>query len=334
MSARATLLSIALLAVSSSAQDSQTPDVQVRAQALLQHARKLSDIRSPGAPAFRLKATFSFVGDNLDTVQGTYTETWVSDSQWRRETVIGDQRYIDVGVLNKHWLVFPDAFPRQANKLATVMAFLPPASLDLVFDSVNERTAADLTADCAFAKPAMDNFRFAFCFEKKTGLLLEKVFPEKRPQNLLSLSCEYGKFQKFGNYTFPREINCFEDRHKSITATVVELSIASPVDPALFDPPPGAIQLGYCSTKTIPPARYANAIMPPWVDPENVVWLEVWFVVDEKGKPQDLRVLRTVDKHTHENAWNTVQSWRFKPGTCDGKPMPMPLTLEIPSAPH
>jgi Gram-negative bacterial TonB protein C-terminal len=203
-----------------------------------------------------------------------------------------------------------------------------------VFDSIKERAAADVTADCAFTRPLTDNVRFAFCFEKESGVLLEKVFPEKRPQNLLNLSCEYGRFQKFGDYIFPREVDCLEDRHKSITATVVELSIEHPIDPALFDPPPGAIQLGHCSTKVIPPARYVNGIMSPWLDPEDVAWLSVWLVVDEKGKPQDLRVLRTADKHAHENAWNTIRNWHFKPGTCDGKPMPMPLTLEIPSTPH
>src|SRR5271168_5453503 len=121
-------------------------DVQPRAQALLQRARQLSDIRTPGSPAFRLKATFSFVGDDLDTVRGNYTETWFSGSQWRRETVIGDQHYIEIHTSDKHWLIFPEGFPVRGNKLATLMAPLPPASLDLVFESVSERRNGDVTA--------------------------------------------------------------------------------------------------------------------------------------------------------------------------------------------
>ena len=57
------------------------------------------------------------LGDNLDPVEGTYKETWVSDSQWRRETVIGNPRQIDVGGSDMHWLASSDDFPEQANAL-------------------------------------------------------------------------------------------------------------------------------------------------------------------------------------------------------------------------
>lgn len=93
-------------------------DVQARAEAMLQRARQLSDIRSPSAPAFRLKATFSFVGDDLATVQGTYTEIRVSQSQWRREIVVGDLRQVDIGGVGKHWILHPDGFPSHAQKRA------------------------------------------------------------------------------------------------------------------------------------------------------------------------------------------------------------------------
>jgi hypothetical protein len=64
-------------------------DEQSNAQGLLERARNLSDIRSPSAPVFRLKATFTAITRDLATSDGTYTETWVSNTQWRRETVVG-----------------------------------------------------------------------------------------------------------------------------------------------------------------------------------------------------------------------------------------------------
>jgi hypothetical protein len=51
-------------------------DVQKAADAMLGRARQLSDIRSPNSPGFRLDVTFSFVGRDLETSQGTYTEVW------------------------------------------------------------------------------------------------------------------------------------------------------------------------------------------------------------------------------------------------------------------
>jgi hypothetical protein len=341
MPACATLVSVVLrtmLAVSLFGQEKgpapQKSEIQTRAEALLERARHLSDIRAEAAPAFRLKANFSFVGDDLETVQGTYTETWVSDSQWRRETVIGNLRYVEIGGSDKHWLLYPDGFPTQANKLPSLMAVLPSGAPDLVFASVSEHRTPGMTAECAFTKPMVENRQFAFCFEKQSGALLEKVLPEKRPRNVVSFSCEYGTFRKVGGYFFPREVACFEDRHKAISANVVELSIEPPMDPALFDAPAGAIELGRCSGKTSAPALSISEIMYPGLDLDRVAWLRVWLVVDGKGRPQNLRVLRSTGKGSHEKALNTVRGWRFNPGTCDGKPMPMPLTMEIPSTPR
>src|SRR5579863_49295 len=188
-------------------------NVEARAQALLQHSRQLSDIRSAGAPAFRLKATFSFTGDDLEQTHGTYTETWISSSQWRRETVIGELHYIDIASADKRWLVYPDRFPTQTEHLPGLMTLTPPTSLELDFTDIRESTSGDLNVECAYSKPILPNRQSVFCFEKHSGLLLEKAFPEKRPRNVVMFSCQYGTFRRFGEYGFLREVECFEDRH-------------------------------------------------------------------------------------------------------------------------
>ena len=300
---------------------------------MLQRALQLSDIRASDAPAFRLKANFSFIDDNLDTVQGTYTETWVSASQWRREILIKELRQIAVGGPGNHWLLYPEGFPIKAFNLPTMMAVIPPASLQLEFASISEHIVPGFTAECAYTKPIIDGRPFVFCFEKKSGVLLEKISPEKRPRNMVSFSCEYGSFRPFGGYAFPRDVLCLEDRHKIISATVVELSIEPPLDPALFTPPPGAIELGQCSGKAVPPASSGYEIGFPGLDLDRMAWLRIWFVVDAKGKPQNVRILRPINARSYESALKTVQSWHFKPGTCDGKPMQMQMTMEIPATP-
>ncbi|HET6179493.1 MAG TPA: energy transducer TonB [Candidatus Sulfotelmatobacter sp.] len=312
---------------------SSAQEVQARAEAMLVHARQLSDIRSPGAPAFRLQATFSFLGDNLEPVQGTYTETWFSDLQWRRETVIGDSRHIEIAGSTKYWRVYPDGFPAQAIRLPALMTFLPPASLQLSFASISEHATPSVIAECAYSRPVAQNQSFVFCFEKKSGVLLEKTLPEKRPRNVVSFSCEYGSFRKFGNYEFPHEVVCLEDRHKTISADIVDLSIEPPMDPALFTPPADAIELDRCFGKTVRPTLSDFDLMIPDVDLDRVAWITVWFVVDTKGRPQDLRILRSISKGSHEKALDKVRNSRFNPGTCDGKPIAMVTSLEIPSTP-
>jgi hypothetical protein len=301
---------------------------------MLQQSRRLSDIRSEGAPAFLLTSTFSFVGDNLEKTQGTYTEIWVSDSQWRRETLIGEFRYVEVSNAGKHWLLYPDGFPLQAQKLPTLMAVLPPAALALDFAVIREHAAPGVVAECAYSRPVIQNFQFVLCFDKKNAVLLEKVFPEKRPRNVVNFSCEYGTFRKFGEYSFPREVVCFDDRHKTISANVVELTIGPRLDPAMFNPPSGSIELDQCRGKTVTPILSRSEVRFPGLDLDSVAWIQVWFVVDAQGKPQNLKILKSMDKASHERALNSVRSWRFKPGTCDGKPVPMQMTIEIPSTPR
>ena len=240
---------LACLSLASAAQD-----IQARAEVLLQHARQLSDIRSANAPAFQLKASFSFTGEDLEDVQGTFTETWVSNSQWRRETVAGNLQKIEVGGLGKHWLLEPDGFPEPANRLISAMASPPAPGAGFAVESITEREMRGVTTECIESKSKVSDLPSAYCFEKKTGMLLEKVSPETRPVNVVSFRCEYGGFRKFGDYWFPRQIRCFADRHKNVSAEVVDLSHWDPVDQTLFDAPKNAIELGECSGKTIYPA--------------------------------------------------------------------------------
>jgi len=309
-------------------------DVQTRAQAMLQRARQLSDIRSDGAVAFRLKAKFQTVGEDLETVQGSYTEIWVSRSQWRREVVVGDFRQIDIGSSGKRWLLYPDGFPERANQLVALMTPLPPATTPLEFASFAEPQDGGVKTDCALTKPMLHNLKAAFCFDKETGLLLEKFFPERRPRNVVSFSCGYGTFHKFGELWFPYEVTCWEDRHQTISASVTELTLYSPVDASLFVAPAGAIELGDCSGKTVSPILSTNTFALPVLDLERVAWINLWFVVDVKGRPQNIRILKGANKDSHKDTLRRVQDWRFHPGTCDGQPIPMTMTMEVPSAPR
>jgi hypothetical protein len=309
-------------------------DVQARAEAMLARARRLEDIRSPGAPPFRLTATFSFTGDDLEPAHGAYSETWVSNSKWRQETIVGNLRSVVVGGTGKRWVLLADGFPSQADELPILMAFLPPASLPLEFDSISEFTSRGFTAECAYTKLTAQESRSAFCFEKRSGVLLQRVSPQVRLRNVVAFGCEYGSFQPFGQYVFPHEVACFEDQHKSVRADVVELTSQlpsqPPVDAALFGPPPGAVEIPECTGKIVAPFLVSRGFTTPDWDPDRVRWLPVWLLVDAKGNVQHLRLLRSADKTSYQDALNTIRGWSFMPGICNGKPMAMPYTAEVP----
>lgn len=314
---------LALLSASAVSQN-----IQSRSETLLQRAREIEDIRSPAASPFRLRATFSFAGDDLDPVEGNYAETWISSSKWRQEIVVGDLEEIAVGGSGKHWVLFPDAFPSQADKVAAILNFIPPAGLRIDFGSVAKLAGRDLTAECAYTNANKHRFRSAFCFDEQTGVLLQKVFPAVRPHNVVSFSCAYGSFRSFQKYVFPRAVSCFEDQHKAIRVNIVELSPAPAEDPVFFDPPAGAIEIPECSGEMTSPFMVSSQFAFS-LQADTTAHVPVWFMVNVEDKPESIRVLKRIGKDSYAKVVQAVRALNFEHGTCNGEPMAMPVSLQV-----
>ncbi|HEY6770611.1 MAG TPA: energy transducer TonB [Candidatus Sulfotelmatobacter sp.] len=306
-------------------------DTQKRAAEMLERARHLTDIRSANAPAFRLKATFSFVGEALETVQGTYTEVWVSKTQWRKEVAAGDALHTEVGQSRKLWKFDKGAvLPEKARTVPEIMEMFPQNSAKLEFDSVSYHAEANPPSRCAITKGGQSKIRSAFCFDKN-GVLLQRITPGFRAWNLFAYSCDYGGFRKFGDYWFPRQMACYEDRHKSIEVTVTDLVIESSPDPALFMPLAGGVELDLCPTGRTPPIPMSTpaAQYPLGADDGLVGPVVLSVIVDEKGKPQNITLLRPQRKKFDDSAVAAVRGWRFKPATCEGRPIAIQFSVEV-----
>jgi TonB family protein len=322
----AALASLTLFGSASSAQN-----VQPLADALLSNARKLSDIRSPNAPAFRLKATFSFIGPALETMHGTYTEVWISSSRWRRETIVNDSIRIEVGDATRLWR-FDNTkeFPEPAALLPHFLNMFPTEPVDPIFESITDHPDTHPPVQCAVTKTNVTHQKFGFCFGKNSGVLLERVFPQARLRNLVEDSCDYGAFKKTGDYWLPHQILCFEDRHRKVDATVTDYSSEPSPDPALFVPPPGAIELGNCLVNfRSPRARPAPLRRSQFGPSSESIRVMLSLVVDPTGKPQNVQILSSPSAHFDEAALRVLRAWEFKPATCDGKPILAPMKVEI-----
>jgi TonB family protein len=53
------------------------------------------------------------------------------------------------------------------------------------------------------------------------------------------------------------------------------------------------------------------------------------LVVDESGKPSDLKIVKSVGPAMDKNVLAAVSQFRYKPGTLDNQPTAVPLTLEV-----
>jgi TonB family protein len=55
----------------------------------------------------------------------------------------------------------------------------------------------------------------------------------------------------------------------------------------------------------------------------------LFVVVDEKGNPRDLKVIRPLGLGLDQKAIEAVEKWKFSPGKKDGKPVAVQATIEV-----
>jgi TonB family protein len=92
----------------------------------------------------------------------------------------------------------------------------------------------------------------------------------------------------------------------------------------------------------IDPARVGNGVSAPVVlykiDPsysDEARALKVWgsvvlrLIVDTNGQPRDIQILRSLAFGLDEKAAEAINSWKFRPGYRDGKPVAVMATIEV-----
>jgi TonB family protein len=67
--------------------------------------------------------------------------------------------------------------------------------------------------------------------------------------------------------------------------------------------------------------------LPPDAEPHGIVVMVVG--VNQKGRVQAVRVVRSDQKAFEQSAVNTVKKWKFKPGEKNGQPVPVQVTVEM-----
>jgi TonB family protein len=82
---------------------------------------------------------------------------------------------------------------------------------------------------------------------------------------------------------------------------------------------------------TVPTGAYMPA--PDYTDPARIVKFQgsliVLVTVNEEGRAEDLKVLHGLPFGLNQKALNTVGTWKFRPATLDGKPVPVQVPVEV-----
>lgn len=324
---------LALLASSTFASDQAE-----EAAPLIEHAKQLSDIRAEGAPPFRLKVDFKINRNNGPVVDGTYTEHWVSKAKWRRETVLGDFRRIQIATGRKVWLLDSSTVvPRQIGVIPHISDFsgLHPEAWESQQDhrvTRKDRQVSGTGAHCLEKSLGSQGATWAVCFDKISGTLAAEISPLDIWTGGGERVCSYSDYQKFGEYMVAGSYECDEDKHPKIEARIVELATDAAEDPEIFVPPEGAKEsvncLGPIKSPTV--VHHQDPKIPRSFRGANAnIVVTISVVVGTDGKPRDLRVTSAPNRHYDQEALAAAQQWRFKPATCDGEPMETQIAVEI-----
>jgi TonB family protein len=301
---------------------------QREGEALVARANLISNIRATGAPPFRLKVIFQGSEDGSSVSEGTYTETWVSQGQWRRETVFGLFHRAEVGGRVKRWIldsnkVIPATVARAQQDLVVVY----PGELRVT--AVEDQDVQGIAARCVKSKPKKSEATQGLCFDKTTGVLLKKTVPRPGPGWWVDYSCYYADFQKFGDRVFPRQIRCTEDGLLKLEARVVELVPGTALDASLFAPLAGAQELANCQGKLMAPQPLET---PDPKYPEGRArrdMVVLYIVIGVDGRAHDIKAVQPQGDAFESSAIAAVSTWRFKPSTCEGEPVPAQVNVEM-----
>ncbi len=299
-------------------------------KALIDRAKHVSDIRVGGATSFRLKVSFRIFKPGSATKEGTYTETWASKGQWRRETVLGDYSQTIVANGKKLWTLKKGSIaPTELDEVGFLMEQEKFFSLFLKPEKIEDRTANSAAVRCIETGPNLFSRKDILCFDKSTATIVAKTVSDQVEGRFIDNECTYGDYQKFGEKMFPRTIRCLEDHALVFDEAVIELVAEPTLDTTLFKPLTDGKESANCPGDPAPPKEmYApNPDFSGHENPKNPAVLSL--IVGTDGRPRDIMVERSVDKDFDAAALAAVQGWRFNPGTCDGEPIETTIKVEV-----
>jgi TonB family protein len=301
-------------------------DKKEQAAQLFQTAIKLSDIRTPNSPPFRLDAHVTRK-DKGTVLEGEYLEIWASPRQWRREVTLGDDHFVQVADATdeKHsWVVEPRThfgFAKQILDLAELE--------DLREETAHPKKLSPVTKDglqltCIESKGDEYGGRKITCFDASTGSLRSVERSSHGP----TWRRDYLQYGPVGTNIFPRLIKSEFSDGDSLELTVTKFLSEPQYDAATFSRPEDSEHRPVCARPEAPRVlREPDPEYPRGQSGAPVVVVQM--IVETAGRPRDLNVLESQGQAFDAAAINAVRNWTFKLATCDGEALPVTVNIEI-----
>ncbi len=295
------------------------------AKTLFDDARLNQGLRLEGAKPFHLKASFEGWGNPEETGKGTYEETWLSPTQWKREITFNGHHVIESWDGDKDYRKFDGEYSsRRADEAAEALSFhFPGDGGKFVLESDWHVEHAKLynidaiRASSGYINPqgVPDTQTWIFYFAADNRLLRAKYYWGEL--SVLNDMVPFGKLE------IPRQITVVQNGAKILQLQVNSLEDAGP-EPASFFKIRGATTW---SSKMegdsfrMTPARLVkkvNAVVPHGENLHGKVICSV--MIDEHGHVRGVEFDDNASDILDNAVRQAVMQWEFIPAEMMGHP--------------
>jgi len=343
--AAAILLSVACGAFGQGKSEAPSKD---EAQALLQRAAKVTNLRATDSTPFHLLVKAKSFGEEGEIVEGHYELWWKTSDHWSSRIEWANNAELDVTDNNRIWKQGEDTHLVESRRLWHVLDFsgelkssaegklgkVKPGKLD-----GQAVVCVQIQWSAPFVSTNLPSGR-TLCVESVSGL------PLKFDTGVSRL--ELGEFMAFGEKRFPKTLRLV-NRGKTIMEVQVEsLAELDPTKLEAFSVPVGAASFPWCSDMVGPwPTRLGDQSPFPLPPPLNSVALPpnsvalplnmditkfsvVLFKVGETGAVHNVRAFMPGGEVLLKDKEKTILlKSTFKPATCDSSAIEAEFPMEF-----
>jgi hypothetical protein len=297
-------------------------------ESLIVKVRTTEILWTEGTPKFALQAEL-----HLTNEQGgwaTYVFAWVSPSRWREEIRFTNYDRLRIGSEKGYWqtsnLNYKPAIVSQFDEMLHIKALIN-VSPDETLSKVKQRKQHGVTEDCTDIKNKFGPDR-TLCFDDSTGALVAVDHPMTDISRI-----EYGDFRSVGGKILPFEIRASNDGRAVASVKVTAVGDFSGNEGTLFNVPTNAEFWAQCDdmqSARWPEQRPKLPVYPmaAKVNHEQGM-VEFYAIIEADGSVSHLAPIRMAAADLVASAADAVRTWRYKPATCDGKPIRLETQIGV-----
>lgn len=300
-------------------------------------ARQLSGLRLEGAQPFHLKASFEASGDAELVGKGTYDETWISPTQWKREASLGGHIVAETrnGDLAYRKIDQPYSALRIDEAMDALTSGLPGdhgtsngPSWQVANGQLRNKGLIQVWRGKIADNGDPEANAYVYYFDPVSGTL--------RAHHEMYELTRYSAFEDFVGKTVPRRLAVEENGVKVLDITIEQLEIAAPPQNADIFTLAGVTPLSYTQenpgSKHVPaiPIRQVKPNYPAEVSRQGLhARILCHMLVDSHGHVRGVTFPDGVNPVVESAIRIAAMQWEFAPSTFNGHPMMSYASVEF-----